>query len=55
MPQLNPAPWFLIMLFSWCVFLIFLPPKIMAHAFPNEPSSQNTCPKEIKPWTWTWH
>nr|YP_004347617.1 ATP synthase F0 subunit 8 [Omegophora armilla]BAK10033.1 ATPase subunit 8 [Omegophora armilla] len=55
MPQLNPAPWLLIMLFSWFVFLTFLPPKIMAHTFPNEPTPQNTQALKTKPWTWTWH
>nr|Q4JQI3.1 RecName: Full=ATP synthase protein 8; AltName: Full=A6L; AltName: Full=F-ATPase subunit 8 [Tetraodon nigroviridis]AAY26158.1 ATPase subunit 8 [Tetraodon nigroviridis] len=55
MPQLNPSPWFAIMVFSWFVFLIFLPPKIMAHTFPNEPTAQSTQTLKTKSWTWPWH
>nr|YP_004347734.1 ATP synthase F0 subunit 8 [Tetraodon biocellatus]BAK09838.1 ATPase subunit 8 [Tetraodon biocellatus] len=55
MPQLNPSPWFAIMVFSWFVFLTFLPPKVMAHTFPNEPTAQNTQTLKTKSWTWPWH
>uniref|UniRef100_UPI00315CD560 ATP synthase F0 subunit 8 n=1 Tax=Millerichthys robustus TaxID=2588674 RepID=UPI00315CD560 len=54
MPQLNPAPWFIIMLFSWLVFLTFIPPKVLAHAFSYEPSAQSTKKPMTKAWTWTW-
>nr|YP_009232313.1 ATPase subunit 8 [Lagocephalus inermis]ADN96610.1 ATP synthase F0 subunit 8 [Lagocephalus inermis]AMA21300.1 ATPase subunit 8 [Lagocephalus inermis] len=54
MPQLNPAPWFAIMMFSWLVFLIVLPPKIMAHLFPNEATSQSAQTPKTKTWTWPW-
>nr|YP_004347643.1 ATP synthase F0 subunit 8 [Marilyna darwinii]BAK10046.1 ATPase subunit 8 [Marilyna darwinii] len=55
MPQLNPSPWFMIMLFTWSTLLIILVPKIMTHTFPNTPSSQNTQPKKAKAWTWPWY
>nr|WNH36888.1 ATP synthase F0 subunit 8 [Scopeloberyx robustus] len=54
MPQLNPAPWFAILVFSWLIFLVFLPPKVLAHAFPNEPSTQSTEGPHTQSWTWLW-
>nr|YP_009516312.1 ATP synthase F0 subunit 8 [Hyporhamphus quoyi]AYD91080.1 ATP synthase F0 subunit 8 [Hyporhamphus quoyi] len=42
MPQLNPAPWFAILVFSWLIFLTVIPPKVLAHSFPNEPTPQST-------------
>nr|WNH38176.1 ATP synthase F0 subunit 8 [Cetostoma regani] len=55
MPQLNPAPWFIILIFSWVMFLTIIPPKILAHTFPNEPSTQSTKETMTKPWNWPWH
>nr|WNH22366.1 ATP synthase F0 subunit 8 [Callionymus bairdi] len=55
MPQLNPAPWFLILVFSWLVFLAFIPTKIMSHNFPNKLTPFET--KKASPktsWTWPW-
>nr|NP_073655.1 ATP synthase F0 subunit 8 [Diplophos taenia]BAB20724.1 ATPase subunit 8 [Diplophos sp. MM-1999] len=54
MPQLNPSPWFAILLFSWLVFLIILPPKIIAHTFPGEPAL-STEKTKTEPWNWPWH
>nr|YP_010944702.1 ATP synthase F0 subunit 8 [Fowleria isostigma]WMC20786.1 ATP synthase F0 subunit 8 [Fowleria isostigma] len=55
MPQLNPAPWFMILVFSWLVFLTVIPPKILAHTFPNEPTSQAVQKPKTDPWNWPWH
>nr|YP_008592610.1 ATP synthase F0 subunit 8 [Umbra pygmaea]YP_009178051.1 ATP synthase F0 subunit 8 [Umbra limi]AJW75342.1 ATP synthase F0 subunit 8 [Umbra limi]QWE36920.1 ATP synthase F0 subunit 8 [Umbra pygmaea]BAN81626.1 ATPase subunit 8 [Umbra pygmaea] len=55
MPQLNPAPWFTILLFSWLVFLIVIPPKVLNYTFTNEPSPQNTQKPKPQPWNWPWH
>nr|YP_001650805.1 ATP synthase F0 subunit 8 [Aeoliscus strigatus]BAF74929.1 ATPase subunit 8 [Aeoliscus strigatus]BBU25713.1 ATPase subunit 8 [Aeoliscus strigatus] len=55
MPQLNPSPWFAILVFTWLVFLIVIPPKILAHKFPNEPASQATTTIKTEPWNWPWH
>nr|YP_006666099.1 ATP synthase F0 subunit 8 [Acanthopagrus schlegelii]YP_009557832.1 ATP synthase F0 subunit 8 [Acanthopagrus schlegelii x Pagrus major]AFP93240.1 ATP synthase F0 subunit 8 [Acanthopagrus schlegelii]ALO64170.1 ATP synthase subunit 8 [Acanthopagrus schlegelii]QAX27201.1 ATP synthase F0 subunit 8 [Acanthopagrus schlegelii x Pagrus major]QKY75144.1 ATP synthase F0 subunit 8 [Acanthopagrus schlegelii x Pagrus major]QXN53067.1 ATP synthase F0 subunit 8 [Acanthopagrus schlegelii x Pagrus major] len=54
MPQLNPAPWFAILVFSWVTFLAILPPKVMAHIFPNEPTFQSTDTPKTQSWTWPW-
>nr|AAX77268.1 ATPase 8 [Cottus cf. cognatus UAIC 11746.01] len=54
MPQLNPTPWFAILVFSWLVFLVIIPPKVMAHTFPNEPTLQSAEKPKTEPWTWPW-
>nr|YP_007316809.1 ATP synthase F0 subunit 8 [Pelodytes cf. punctatus II-2011]AEC33166.1 ATP synthase F0 subunit 8 [Pelodytes cf. punctatus II-2011]AGN71397.1 ATP synthase F0 subunit 8 [Pelodytes ibericus] len=54
MPQLNPAPWFVILLFSWMVFLIIMAPKIYNHKFPNEPSLTTSKKPETSHWIWPW-
>nr|YP_003127124.1 ATP synthase F0 subunit 8 [Toxotes chatareus]BAH97796.1 ATPase subunit 8 [Toxotes chatareus] len=55
MPQLNPAPWFTILIFSWLIFLTVLPPKIMAHSYPNVLTHQNTKKTKTEAWPWPWH
>nr|WNH22899.1 ATP synthase F0 subunit 8 [Halichoeres maculipinna] len=55
MPQLNPSPWLAIFLFSWLVFLIVIPPKVLAHTFSNEPTSQSTETPPTSSWAWPWH
>nr|BBF17068.1 ATPase subunit 8 [Ilisha sirishai] len=55
MPQLNPAPWFLILVFSWLIFLTVLPPKVLAHNFNNEPTTTNTEKSKPEPWNWPWY
>nr|NP_739962.1 ATP synthase F0 subunit 8 [Allocyttus niger]BAC23558.1 ATPase subunit 8 [Allocyttus niger] len=55
MPQLNPAPWLMIFVFSWLVFLAVIPPKILAHNFTNEPTTQTTETMKPNPWNWPWH
>nr|YP_008593183.1 ATP synthase F0 subunit 8 [Johnius belangerii]AGU46538.1 ATP synthase F0 subunit 8 [Johnius belangerii]QBI38012.1 ATP synthase F0 subunit 8 [Johnius sp. n. BL-2019] len=52
MPQLNPSPWFCFMILSWLSLLIVVPPKVMAHLFPNVPVSKSL--EELKTGTWNW-
>nr|NP_739949.1 ATP synthase F0 subunit 8 [Zenion japonicum]BAC23545.1 ATPase subunit 8 [Zenion japonicum] len=54
MPQLNPAPWLMIFMFSWLVFLTVVVPKALAHSFPNEPNPQATETMKATPWNWPW-
>nr|BBH36919.1 ATPase subunit 8 [Callogobius okinawae] len=54
MPQLDPSPWFAILVFSWLVFLIIVLPKMMAHTFPNNPAPQTTQTPKTEPWPWPW-
>nr|WNH22665.1 ATP synthase F0 subunit 8 [Rypticus bistrispinus] len=55
MPQLDPAPWFAILTFSWLIFLTVIPPKILAHTTPNTPSLVDKKKQKNTPWTWPWH
>nr|YP_009229004.1 ATP synthase F0 subunit 8 [Paralichthys lethostigma]ALS20302.1 ATPase subunit 8 [Paralichthys lethostigma]WNH19206.1 ATP synthase F0 subunit 8 [Paralichthys squamilentus] len=55
MPQLNPAPWFMIFVLSWVVFLTIIPTKILAHTFPNEPTQQSTQKLKTESWNWPWY
>nr|WNH23984.1 ATP synthase F0 subunit 8 [Apogon quadrisquamatus] len=55
MPQLDPAPWFMILVFSWLVFATVIPPKVIAHAFPNEPTSQAVQKPKKACWNWPWY
>uniref|UniRef100_A0A7D7FB09 ATP synthase complex subunit 8 n=1 Tax=Ophisternon candidum TaxID=2267221 RepID=A0A7D7FB09_9TELE len=54
MPQLNPSPWFMILIISWLVFLTILPPKIMSHTFPNTPQPKIMELSKTEPWNWPW-
>nr|YP_009974385.1 ATP synthase F0 subunit 8 [Dario dario]QNH95242.1 ATP synthase F0 subunit 8 [Dario dario] len=55
MPQLNPAPWFAILVFSWFILLTVVPSKILSHTYPNDPTQQSTTSPKTTPWHWPWH
>nr|YP_009688038.1 ATP synthase F0 subunit 8 [Arnoglossus tenuis]AKA95093.1 ATP synthase subunit 8 [Arnoglossus tenuis] len=55
MPQLNPAPWFKIFLFSWLIFLTIIPYKVLAHRLPNQPTTLNTQTTQKTTWSWPWY
>nr|QUJ18389.1 ATP synthase protein 8 [Chrysiptera biocellata] len=56
MPQLNPLPWFSILIFSWLIFLMLLPAKVTAHTLPNELHAHAVEAKQMKePWDWPWY
>nr|YP_010388706.1 ATP synthase F0 subunit 8 [Cepola schlegelii]UPQ43873.1 ATP synthase F0 subunit 8 [Cepola schlegelii] len=54
MPQLNPAPWLGILLFTWLVFLFILPPKVMAHLSLSNPTPKDSKKTKVKSWSWLW-
>nr|WRM53584.1 ATP synthase F0 subunit 8 [Rubricatochromis lifalili] len=54
MPQLNLSPWFTIMIFSWLLFSAAIPPKLIAHAFPDHPAFQLPGGAEPLHWAWPW-
>nr|YP_010130052.1 ATP synthase F0 subunit 8 [Heniochus acuminatus]QPZ50525.1 ATP synthase F0 subunit 8 [Heniochus acuminatus] len=55
MPQLDPTPWLTTFSLSWLIFLTVIPPKIMAHVYPNEPSPLGMKKPQAKTWTWPWY
>nr|YP_009685937.1 ATP synthase F0 subunit 8 [Scriptaphyosemion cauveti]QDW10570.1 ATP synthase F0 subunit 8 [Scriptaphyosemion cauveti] len=54
MPQLDPAPWFYILVISWLVFITIIPPKVLAHHVHNDPNTQDTKTPTMDPWNWPW-
>nr|YP_010127247.1 ATP synthase F0 subunit 8 [Tringa stagnatilis]QPO84651.1 ATP synthase F0 subunit 8 [Tringa stagnatilis] len=54
MPQLNPNPWFLIMLMSWLTFSLIIQPKLLSLTPTNTPSNKTSTTSKITPWTWPW-
>nr|YP_007624388.1 ATP synthase F0 subunit 8 [Grus grus]ACN53674.1 ATP synthase F0 subunit 8 [Grus grus] len=56
MPQLNPNPWFFIMLTSWLTFSLILQPKLLSftptNSLPNLPAPTTTT--KTTPWAWPW-
>nr|QXU60350.1 ATP synthase F0 subunit 8 [Scleroptila afra] len=53
MPQLNPTPWFSIMLLTWFTFSLLIQPKLLSFTSPNNPTNKTTTTKPT-PWTWPW-
>nr|WNH21014.1 ATP synthase F0 subunit 8 [Scorpaena plumieri] len=54
MPQLNPKPWLLILLFSWLCLLTLVPLKITNHLFLKPDKAHVTVKKVKEGWTWPW-
>nr|YP_009739235.1 ATP synthase F0 subunit 8 [Ailia coila]QIC20054.1 ATP synthase F0 subunit 8 [Ailia coila] len=55
MPQLDPNPWFLILVFSWLIFLVVIPQKILSHTFTNETTAPSAEKLKSNVWNWPWH
>nr|QXU60298.1 ATP synthase F0 subunit 8 [Pternistis ahantensis] len=53
MPQLNPNPWFVIMLMTWFTFSLLIQPKLLSFITMNNPTNKTTTTKPT-PWTWPW-
>nr|YP_009128349.1 ATP synthase F0 subunit 8 [Pardaliparus venustulus]AJP09402.1 ATP synthase F0 subunit 8 [Pardaliparus venustulus] len=54
MPQLNPNPWFFIMLTSWLTFSLIIQPKLLSFVSTNPPSNKTPTTTTTTPWTWPW-
>nr|AFY11323.1 ATPase subunit 8 [Centromochlus existimatus]AFY11325.1 ATPase subunit 8 [Centromochlus existimatus] len=54
MPQLNPAPWFIILVFSWLIFFMVVPQKVLNHSFTNEITTLSTKNLKYNIWDWPW-
>nr|YP_004717941.1 ATP synthase F0 subunit 8 [Acestrorhynchus sp. NM-2010]BAK41996.1 ATPase subunit 8 [Acestrorhynchus sp. NM-2010] len=55
MPQLNPAPWLTILIITWLVFLLIIPPKMLAYIFNNEPNAPTADKSSKNVWNWPWY
>nr|QBP33670.1 ATP synthase F0 subunit 8 [Sarothrura rufa] len=54
MPQLNPHPWFWIMLTSWLTFSLIIQPKLLSFLTTNNPHTKPQTNTKTQPWTWPW-
>nr|YP_010265281.1 ATP synthase F0 subunit 8 [Calidris subminuta]UIP57033.1 ATP synthase F0 subunit 8 [Calidris subminuta] len=54
MPQLNPNPWFFIMLMSWLTYSLIIQPKILSLTPTNTPSNKTSPTTKTTSWTWPW-
>nr|AYN73495.1 ATP synthase F0 subunit 8 [Geobiastes squamiger] len=54
MPQLNPNPWFLIMLTTWLTFLFLIQPKLLSFTPSNPFLNKTTQIIKTTPWPWPW-
>nr|YP_009059601.1 ATP synthase F0 subunit 8 [Brycon orbignyanus]AIN79130.1 ATP synthase F0 subunit 8 [Brycon orbignyanus]ARS00865.1 ATP synthase F0 subunit 8 [Brycon orbignyanus] len=54
MPQLNPAPWFSILVFSWLILLI-IPSKVLKYTFNYNPMAANKKGVQKDSWIWPWY
>nr|QOD97783.1 ATP synthase F0 subunit 8 [Scopus umbretta] len=54
MPQLNPHPWFLVMLTSWLTFLLIIQPKLTTFTSTNPPLNKPHTATKTTPWPWPW-
>nr|YP_003001986.1 ATP synthase F0 subunit 8 [Lophura nycthemera]ABY80749.1 ATPase subunit 8 [Lophura nycthemera] len=53
MPQLNPNPWFTIMILTWFTFSLLIQPKLLSFISTNNPTNKTVTVKPT-PWTWPW-
>nr|QSQ87008.1 ATP synthase F0 subunit 8 [Sinocyclocheilus sp. n. YK-2021] len=54
MPQLNPGPWFMILVYAWLLFLAIIPTKVLNHISPNKPTSVSAKKHKTGSWYWPW-
>nr|ADW93254.1 ATPase 8 [Brachymeles apus] len=54
MPQLNPAPWFLILTLSWVVLLLLFHTKILMMTPYNNPTTPDLTTHQTTHWNWPW-
>nr|UWM72363.1 ATP synthase subunit 8 [Vireo gilvus] len=54
MPQLNPNPWFFIMITSWLTYSLIIQPKILAFTSTNPPTRKEPTTSATTPWNWPW-
>nr|YP_009354480.1 ATP synthase F0 subunit 8 [Sarothrura ayresi]ARA90978.1 ATP synthase F0 subunit 8 [Sarothrura ayresi] len=54
MPQLNPHPWFSIMMTSWLIFLLIIQPKLLSFIPTNNPHNNLQTNIKTQPWIWPW-
>nr|AKJ76829.1 ATP synthase F0 subunit 8 [Gambelia wislizenii] len=54
MPQLNPSPWFLVMLLTWTILMFIMLNKTLNLKYLNTPMQKESEMLTPAPWTWPW-
>nr|YP_009104558.1 ATP synthase F0 subunit 8 [Porphyrio porphyrio]AHB23330.1 ATP synthase F0 subunit 8 [Porphyrio porphyrio] len=54
MPQLNPHPWFYIMLMTWLTLALIIQPKLLSFFPTNTIHDKPLTNTKTHPWTWPW-
>nr|UQJ79469.1 ATP synthase F0 subunit 8 [Trigonopoma sp. BIF8638]UQJ79482.1 ATP synthase F0 subunit 8 [Trigonopoma sp. LR12861] len=54
MPQLNPLPWFTILVFSWATLIIITPVKVLNYTQQNEFILLEVKKYQNLNWIWLW-
>nr|YP_009104481.1 ATP synthase F0 subunit 8 [Fulica atra]AHA13339.1 ATP synthase F0 subunit 8 [Fulica atra]AJW59209.1 ATP synthase F0 subunit 8 [Fulica atra]QGL54703.1 ATP synthase F0 subunit 8 [Fulica atra] len=54
MPQLNPHPWFYIMLMTWLTLSLIIQPKLSSFPTTNPILNKPVTNTKTNPWTWPW-
>ncbi|YP_009340710.1 ATP synthase F0 subunit 8 (mitochondrion) [Eublepharis macularius] len=54
MPQLNPTPWFMIMMFSW-VYLTIITSPLLQTELPNTITNNMKTNSSYTYWHWPWY
>nr|YP_980195.1 ATP synthase F0 subunit 8 [Lepidophyma flavimaculatum]BAF43983.1 ATPase subunit 8 [Lepidophyma flavimaculatum] len=55
MPQLNPAPWFLILLMTWLSLQLMSTMKTLSVPTQNSLDTSTSSLEESHPWPWPWY
>nr|AET84003.1 ATPase 8 [Sceloporus slevini] len=55
MPQLNPSPWFLIMLLVWASLMVIFMNKTLSMSHPNHQTETTPETKPLTSWAWPWY
>nr|ADW93242.1 ATPase 8 [Subdoluseps bowringii]AEA37820.1 ATP synthase F0 subunit 8 [Subdoluseps bowringii] len=54
MPQLNPAPWLLILILSWVTLLFLFKTKTTNATALNPTTAADLKADKMNPWNWPW-
>nr|YP_025953.1 ATP synthase F0 subunit 8 [Strigops habroptila]AAP47797.1 ATPase subunit 8 [Strigops habroptila]USH57934.1 ATP synthase F0 subunit 8 [Strigops habroptila]USH57947.1 ATP synthase F0 subunit 8 [Strigops habroptila]USH57960.1 ATP synthase F0 subunit 8 [Strigops habroptila]USH57973.1 ATP synthase F0 subunit 8 [Strigops habroptila] len=54
MPQLNPNPWFFIMIMSWLTLSLIIQPKLLSFILTSPPINKTSTTTKTNPWAWPW-
>uniref|UniRef100_UPI0030FEA434 ATP synthase F0 subunit 8 n=1 Tax=Centropomus parallelus TaxID=28805 RepID=UPI0030FEA434 len=54
MPQLDPAPWFPVLILAWASLLIIVCALVVTHTYPDLPGQKTAKMPTKKHWAWPW-